>query len=68
MIAWEAAAGPTVRRQGPRCARPAPPACGLDCAPLARPFCFHAFHGLLCAIALMLQKNCEFAGLQRELA
>ena len=36
MIAWKAAAGPTVRRQGSRCARPAPPACGLDCAPLAR--------------------------------
>jgi hypothetical protein len=43
MIAWEAAAGPTERRQGSRCARPAPPARGLDCAPLARPFCFHAF-------------------------
>ena len=34
MIAWEAAAGPTVRRQGSRCARPAPPARGLDGAPL----------------------------------
>jgi len=41
--AWEAAAGPTVRRQGSRCARPAPPARGLDGAPLARLFCFHAF-------------------------
>ena len=38
MIAWEAAAGPTVHRQGWRFARPAPPACGLDCAPLARLF------------------------------
>jgi hypothetical protein len=38
MIAWEAAAGPTVHRQGSRCARPAPPACGLDCAPLAQLF------------------------------
>src|SRR5467141_3472459 len=38
MIAWEATAGPTVHRQGSRCARPAPPACGLDCAPLARLF------------------------------
>jgi hypothetical protein len=39
MIAWEAAAGPTtVHRQGSRSARPAPPACGLDCAPLARLF------------------------------
>lgn len=43
MIAWEAAAGPTERRQGSRCARPAPPAHGLDRAPLARLFCFHAF-------------------------
>lgn len=43
MIEWKAAAGPTVRRQGSRFARPAPPACGLDCAPLARLFCFHAF-------------------------
>jgi len=43
MIAWEAAAGPTERRQGSRWARPAPPACGLDRAPLARLFCFHAF-------------------------
>jgi hypothetical protein len=43
MIAWKAAAGPTVRRQGSGCARPAPPACGLDRAPLARLFCFHAF-------------------------
>ena len=43
MIAWEAAAGPTERRQGSRCARPAPPARGLDRAPLARLFCFHAF-------------------------
>jgi hypothetical protein len=42
-IAWEAAAGPTERRQGSRCAQPASPACGLDCAPLARLFCFHAF-------------------------
>jgi hypothetical protein len=30
MNAWEAAAGPTVRRQGSRFARPAPPARGLD--------------------------------------
>src|SRR5262245_35056268 len=36
VIAWKAAAGPTVRRQGSRCARPASPACGLDGAPLAR--------------------------------
>lgn len=43
MIAWEAAAGPTERRQGSRRARPAPPARGLDCAPLARLFCIHAF-------------------------
>ncbi|RZM99335.1 hypothetical protein CWO91_36095 [Bradyrhizobium genosp. SA-3] len=43
MIAWEATAGPTERRQGSRCARPAPPARGLDGAPLARLFCFHAF-------------------------
>lgn len=32
MIAWETAAGPAERRQGSRCARPAPPACGLDSA------------------------------------
>src|SRR5579871_2644969 len=38
MIACGAAAGPAVRRQGSRCARPAPPACGLDRAPLARLF------------------------------
>lgn len=38
MIAWRVAAGPTVRRQGSRCERPAPPACGLDRPPLARPF------------------------------
>ena len=42
MIAWEAAAGPTVHRQGSRFARPAPPARGLDRAPLARLFRFHA--------------------------
>jgi hypothetical protein len=42
-IAWEAAAGPTVHRQGSRFARPAPPACGLDGARLAQPFGFHAF-------------------------
>src|SRR5439155_25020905 len=29
MTAWEVAAGPTVHRQGSRCARPAPPVCGV---------------------------------------
>lgn len=43
MTAWEAAAGPTERRQGSRFARPAPPACGLDSAPMTRPFGCHAF-------------------------
>ncbi|WP_454652468.1 hypothetical protein [Bradyrhizobium liaoningense] len=66
MIAWKAAAGPTERRQGSRCTRPAPPACGLDGAPLARLFCFHAF--MLCVIALVLQRKYEFAALQRDLA
>ena len=46
MIAWKAAAGPTVHRQGSRCARPVPPACGLDTAPLARPL-LPCDHGLL---------------------
>ena len=55
MIAWEAAAGPSVRRQGSRCARPAPPACGLDCAPLARLFCFHAFM----ACCARLRSSCK---------
>lgn len=55
MIAWEAAAGPTVRRQGSRCARPAPPARGLDGAPLARLFCFHAFM----ACSARLRSSCR---------
>src|SRR5882757_7280471 len=53
MIAWEAAAGPTVHRQGSRFARPAPPACD---------------HGLLCAIAPKLQRKREVATLQRDMA
>ena len=67
MIAWEAAAGPTVHRQGSRCARPAPPACGLDCAPLAR--LFAAMRSwLACAIAPKLQRKREVAALQRDMA
>jgi len=43
MVAWKrATAGPLEARQGSRCARPAPPACGLDRPPAARLFCFQA--------------------------
>ena len=45
VIAWETAAGPTERRQGSRFARPAPPACGLDGAPLARRSLLPCDHG-----------------------
>jgi len=41
MIAWEAAAGPTVHRQGSRCARPAPPAslCAIALTLQAKGYC-----------------------------
>src|SRR5437016_12097042 len=55
MIAWEAAAGPTVHRQGSRFARPAPPACGLDGAPLARLFGCHA----IVACCARLRSRCK---------
>jgi hypothetical protein len=65
MIAWEAAAGPTVHCQGSSCARPAPPACGLDVLRWPGSL-LPCEHGLLCARALTLPKKRKIAALQRD--
>jgi|SRR5882724_9349300 len=63
MNAWEAAAGPTVHRQGSRFARPALPARGLDGAPPAR--LFAAMRSWLAvSIALKLQRKREVGARQ----
>lgn len=70
MIAWRVAAGPTVRRQGSRCERPAPPACGLDRPSAGPALCRHA----TMACCARLRANCRgsarsqhFGAIQRGL-